>query len=314
MAIKVNNTTVIDDSRNIIGVALTLTGPIYINSDGGTVGQVIKSTGSGIEWSDDNAGGGGGSAGGGSFNSGITTSLYNSVTSGTGVGVPETNDIFVAPGIAFTFPASPSRNIIESLHLTNTFNNEVYVSGTHDYNSGTRKVPIGQRIIVPYQGSVDILEQPIVVNTGDVIRLQALSGVGTDATGIDGAVDAFLVYSEGTSSNYVGIGSTIPPDKISGAEIYTPSIKNTVIQSIRLVNYNLNIDIDASISIYNGGTVGDIVATGVRQGYWAYNLTVPKNTTIEICQKPKYLSQEQTIVASASTSSLAVHVCGLGYT
>ena len=50
MAIKISNTTVIDDGRNFVGAGLTVTGAVYANTDPGTAGQVLKSTGSGVEW------------------------------------------------------------------------------------------------------------------------------------------------------------------------------------------------------------------------------------------------------------------------
>lgn len=50
MAIKISNTTVIDDGRNFAGVGLTVTGSFYANSSPGTAGQVLKSTGNGVEW------------------------------------------------------------------------------------------------------------------------------------------------------------------------------------------------------------------------------------------------------------------------
>lgn len=50
MAIKISNNTVIDDSRNFIGVGVTLTGPLYANTNKGTSGQVLTSTGSAVQW------------------------------------------------------------------------------------------------------------------------------------------------------------------------------------------------------------------------------------------------------------------------
>lgn len=63
MAIKINNTTVIDDSRNFIGVALTATS-IYAGGSIGAAGNVLTSTGSGISWSE-------------SGDSNITSSLFS---------------------------------------------------------------------------------------------------------------------------------------------------------------------------------------------------------------------------------------------
>jgi hypothetical protein len=328
MAIRINNETVIDDSKNFIGVGVTLTGPLYVGTDPGSSGQVLKSTGTGLEWGEDFQGGGAGGSGSGAFDSGITTSIFVSVTSGIATGIGTTgdipisqlyrnNDIFIGPGIAYSFPSTVGvRYVIESIHLTNTFGNELYVSGRHDFNvsSGVwRATPITNRVIVPYQGAAELLEEPMVASPQDQIYLQAFTGIGTTAGGVDGGIDAFIVYSRKTDTNYVGIGTTVTT--ASGQEIYTATPNQTVLQSIRLVNYNDNIDIDASVSIYRGGTVGGIVTTGVRQGYLAYNLTIPKNSTIEILEQPKYLAINDSIVAGASISnSLAIHVAGLGYT
>jgi hypothetical protein len=331
MAIKINNNTVIDDSQNFIGVGLTLTGPIYISGSPGTSGQVIKSTGSGLQWADDNTGGGGagGAGGSGSFDTGITTSIFVSVTSGIATGIGgvaistalsqtiRNNDIFIGPGIAYSFPSTVGvEYVIESIHLTNTFGNELYVSGRHDFNTAAntwRAVPIANRVVVPYQGSLELLEQPMVASPQDQIRLQAFTGIGTTATGVDGGIDAFIVYSRKTDTKYVGIGTTVKT--ASGQDVLTASTYQTVLQSTRLVNYSNAIDVDATVSIYRGGTVGGIVTSGVRQGYLAYNLTVPKNSTIEILEKPKYLAKGDSIVVGAAVSNvIAVHVAGLGYT
>ncbi len=326
MAIKINNNTVIDDSQNFIGVGLTLTGPIYISGSPGSSGQVIKSTGSGLQWADDNTGGGGaGGSGSGSFDSGITTSVFVSVTSGiaTGIGTAgistalsqttRNNDIFIGPGIAFSFPSTVGvKYVIESIHLTNTFANELYVSGRQDYNGG-RNIPIANKVIVPYQGATELLEQPAIASPSDIIRLQAFTGIGSTASGIDGSIDGFIVYSRKSDTKYVGIGSTVT--NASGQEIYTASTYQTVLQSIRLVNYNNNIDVDTSVSIYRGGTVGGILTTGVRQGYLAYNLTVPRNSTVEILEQPKYLAiRDSIVVGAAASNSIAIHIAGLGYT
>lgn len=328
MAIKINNNTVIDDGQNFIGVGITLTGPLYINTNPGSAGQVLKSTGTGLQWSEDLAGGGGSGTGSGDFNTGITTSIFVSVTSGIATGIGTTgeiptsqrnrnNDIFIGPGIAYSFPSTVGvKYVIESIHVTNTFGNELYLSGRHDFNvsSGVwRATPIANRVVVPYQGATELLEQPMVASPQDQIRLQAFTGIGTTSVGVDGGLDAFIVISRKTDTNYVGIGTTVRT--ASGQEILTASTRQTVLQSIRLVNYSNAIDVDASVSIYRGGTVGGIVTTGVRQGYLAYNLTVPKNSTIEILEQPKYLAINDSIVAAATAANvLAIHVAGLGYT
>ena len=72
-----------------------------------------------------------------------------------------------------------------------------------------------------------------------------------------------------------------------------------MLQSIKLCNYDLNIDIDTSISIYRGS-----LASGVRLGYLVYNLTIPKNSVIEILEKPVYLAASDSIVGGASAANV----------
>ena len=293
MAIKINNTTVIDDSRKFIPVTIEAGGTV------GTSGKVLASTGSGIDWIDQAAGGGGS----GTYDTGITTSVYASVTGGIGTAsVAANNDIFIGPGIAYTFPATAGKSyVIESIHVTNIYNDDLYFTSRHDFDGG-ENVPTAQRVIVPYQGAVELLEQPIIANPSDELRFQAFAGVGTTATGINNGLDSFIVYSEKTDTDYIGTGATVVTP--AGTELFTSTTNSSVLQSIRLCNYDLAIDVDASVSIYRGGTVGGIVTTGVRQGYLVYNLTVPKNSVIEILEKPKYLAANDTIVVGVAGTTL----------
>lgn len=250
----------------------------------------------------DAAGGGGG--GSGTFDTGITTSIYVNINGGVGINTAETNDIFVGPGIAYSFPSTSGKKyVIESIHISNTFSNELYFVGRHDFNGG-EDVPIAQRVIVPYQGSVQFLNQPIIANPSDILRFQALSGVGITATGIDGGLDTFIIYSTKDDTDYIGAGKTVTT--AAGTEIFQATTNPAMLQSIKLCNYSLNNDIDASISIYRGS-----LASGVRLGYLAYNLTIPKNSVIEILEKPAYLAASDSIVGGASAANtLSVTLSG----
>lgn len=294
MAIKISGTTVIDDTRKFIPLTLEAGGTI------GTSGNVLASTGTGIQWI---AGGGSGT-----FDTGITTSIYISVSSGSTTISTDLNDIFKGPGIAYSFPSTAGfEYIIESMHITNKSNNELYLSGRHDF-SGSVNVPIANRIIIPYQGSLELLEQSRVANPSDIIRLQALTGIGTAETGHDGGLDAFIILSKKTDTNYIGVGRTIT---VTDQEVFTSVTNASVIQSISVANYNSNVDADVTVSIFRGGTVGGIATTGIRQGYLVYNLTVPKNSNVEICQKPKHLlAGDSILVTTTPINSVGIIVAG----
>ena len=242
------------------------------------------------------AGDSGGSA---TYDTGITTSIYVSVGSGIGTAsVEANNDIFIGPGIAYAFPATAGKSyVIESIQVTNIYNTNLYFTSRHDFDGG-ENVPTAQRVIIPYQGALELLDQPIIANPSDILNFQAFAGVGTDATGINNGLDSFIVYSEKTDTDYIGTGATIVTT--AGTELFTSTTNPSVLQSIRLCNYDLILDVDASVSIYRGGSVGGILTTGVRQGYLVYNLTIPKNSVVEILEKPKYLATNDTIVVGVA--------------
>ena len=246
--------------------------------------------------------------GGDKYNTGITTSVYVSITGGIGTAqaglstVAANNDIFIGPGIATQFPSTAGKSyVIESIHVTNIYNTNLYLTSRHDFNGG-ENVPTAQRVIVPYQGALEVLEEPIIAKPSDILRFQAFVGVGTTATGVNDGLDSFITYTEKTDTDYIGTGVTVTAP--AGTELFTSTTNPSVIQSIRLCNYDLNIDVDASVSIYRGGSVGGILTTGARQGYLVYNLTVPKNSVIEILERPKYLAANDTVVVGIAGTTL----------
>jgi hypothetical protein len=290
---------------HIVGSA-RVTGAFHDSSNlSGTTGQVLQSTQTGTLWVTAAAGGGGS----GTFDTGITTTTFVSVDSGIGTAitgittVQANNDIFLGPGIALSFPnVVGNRYVIQSIHVANTFDNELYLTARHDFNNGVLRVPVANRVVVPYNGALELLEQPTIANPGDRLRLQAFTGIGTTAGGVDGGLDAWITYSTKTDTNFVGVGTTVTTagTNVGGIStyqtVYTSTGFPSVIQSIRIANYNLFIDVDASVAIFS--------PLAIRKGHLAYNLTIPKNSIVELCQQPKRLEASETIrVSVGSTTS-----------
>ena len=286
------------------------TNGVTIENNGSPVGTAITTinfssnvtaTASGSIATITSSGGGGG--GSGTFDTGITTSVYVSVNGGIGTAsIEANNDIFIGPDASFTFPATAGKSyVIESIHVTNIYNTNLYFTSRHDFNGG-QNVPTTQRVVVPYQGSLELLEEPIIAKPSDVLSFQAFVGVGTTATGVNNGLDSFITYTEKDDANFIGTGVTVTTP--AGTEMFTSNTNPSVIQSLRLCNYDLNIDVDASVSIYRGGSAGSIISTGVRQGYLVYNMTIPKNSVIEILERPKYLAANDTIVVGIAGTTL----------
>jgi hypothetical protein len=300
MAIKVQGTTVIDDSRDIANVGFATVGILsvgtYIYDANGTTGSngqaLTNVTGFGVSWADQTGGGGGDITGDGSdFNTGITSTTYASAS----------NDIDGFTGIAYSFPATAGKKyVIESIHVSNVYFQDLYFSGRIDFNSG-ENVPLANKIIVPEQGSFELMEESIIANPSDNIRFGAFSGIGSTATGVSNGLDCFITYSEKSDTDYIGLGTVID-STFTDQTVFTSSSFPSVVNTITLVNNSDIADIDASVSIFTNGTI--------RKGYLVYNLTIPQNSSVQILPRAKHLNTSDTLTVKSSSLELGVIVAG----
>jgi len=248
--------------------------------------------------------GGGGAAGGSTssdgtdFNTGITTTVYYSP------GVAATS--YPLTGIGISFPSTTNiKYLVESIHVSNSVANDMYITTEIDYNGGAI-IPLTNRILVPYQGALEILEESIVTNPSDKIRFLAYTGIGTTAGTRANALDCFITYSTKTGTDYIGTGATIT-QTIAGVgyaqTVFTSTTYPSIINTIVLTNYSNVVDVDASVFMRRGGTV--------QQGYFVYNLTVPQNSSVQILPKAKRLNATDTIAVNASQANvLSVNIAG----
>ena len=123
----------------------------------------------------------------------------------------------------------------------------------------------------------------------------------------DGALQVTVVYQSSTDTSYlngtgtvVGIVTTTPTTP--GVTSTTPSVYYgtgltypSVIQSIRVTNISDG-------AIYPGGDYPVSVGIGNSDtifSYLAYNMVIPKNSSIELCEAPKRIGIGQSIFASS---------------
>jgi len=241
----------------------------------------------------------GGAADGTDFNTGITTTVYFNP------GIARTDYPFT--GIGISFPATAGKKyIVESIHVTNVVANDMYITSEVDYNGG-EIVPLTNRIIVPYQGAVDLLEESIIANPEDKLRFLAYTGIGTTAPTRANALDCFITYTEKDNTDYIGTGATITQTigSVGYAQtVFTSTTYPSVINTIVLTNYSNFVDVDASVFMRRGGTI--------QQGYFVYNLTIPQNSSVQILPKAKRLNATDTIVVNASQPNvLSVNLAGV---
>ena len=136
----------------------------------------------------------------------------------------------------------------------------------------------------------------------------------------DGALQVTVVYQSSTDTSYQnGTGTvvgivTLASQAVPGVTSTTPSVYygtgNTypsVVQSIRVSNISDGI-------IYPGGDYPVSVGIGNSDtifSWLAYNMIIPKNSSIELCEAPKRLGIGQSIFASSSTPyTIEIQVAG----
>jgi hypothetical protein len=134
----------------------------------------------------------------------------------------------------------------------------------------------------------------------------------------DGALQATIVYQSSTDTSYqngtgtVAAAATITslPTGISSIPVAyysSGTLYPSVIQSIRVSNISDG-------SIYPGGDYPVSVGIGNSDtifSYLAYNMVIPKNSSIELCESPKRLGIGQSIFASSNTPyAIEIQIAG----
>jgi hypothetical protein len=253
MAIKISGTTVIDDSRNIINTEnLSATGISTLGTLEISSGIVTATSGI-ITYYGDGSQLDGIAAGGGSgqFNTGIDNSVGFAVTT--------------TMGTAYT---ATDTTILHSIHVTNIDGgSSADISG--QLYSGAYS--IAYTVPVPVNSSVELLKQPKVLNAGDVVELQASADNDLHAT--------ITVETKAGDTTYIGVGTDV-----TSSATYTDlwvATANSVLQGILLSNDDGASDVNARV-VWTDGS--DNI-----QGYYAYDLTIPADATVEILEQPKYL-------------------------
>jgi hypothetical protein len=280
MAIKINNTTVVDDSRNFIGVGLTVTGAISVGSSTGTSGQVLQSTGVGVTWVTSTSGGSG------EFNTGITSTaqLY-----------PISYETTV-----FTFPSTAGKKyIIESINASNIFNEEINLIAALHYNDNGNKVHFAYNVPFPLGTSAELLKQPHIANPSDYITMWSND---INLLGKNDAMEVYMTYTEVNDINYFGVGiSTVSIATTALTGILTSTTYPSVIQSIHLTNRSDDGDYPISIQIGNGSSTS----------YLIKDMVIPRYSTVEICDRPKRIEKDGIIkVSVGQVSTIDISISG----
>jgi hypothetical protein len=193
--------------------------------------------------------------GSGLFNTGITSSVGYAVTT--------------TMATAYTAPATAgNEHIVHSIHVTNIDGtNSADVSGQMYAGAFS----IAHLVPVPAGSSVELLKQPKILAPSETIQLQASANSRLHAT--------ITIETKVGDTSYVGVGTDI-----TSAATYTDlwtATANSMLQGILLANDDGTADVKARVVWTDGAN--NII------GYYAYDMVIPADATVEVLEQPKYL-------------------------
>jgi hypothetical protein len=196
-----------------------------------------------------------GGGGGGDFNTGIASATAYAVTT--------------AMATAYTAPATAgARHIVHSIHVTN-------IDGTTSADISGQlyagEYSIANTIPVPPGSAVELLKQPKILSPSETIQLQSSATGDLHAT--------ITIETKAGDTTYIGVGTDI-----TSAATYTDlhiATADTMLQSVLLANDDGAADVKANVVWTDG--------SNTIQGYYAFEMTIPADATVEILEKPKFL-------------------------
>ena len=202
-------------------------------------------------------------AGGGSglFNSTINVSTGYAITSS------------LANAVVFTANAT-----IYSIYVTNIgpdVNAAVTVTADFTPTGSSANVSLFRNIPIPSRSSVEMLKKPQVVKANDIIKMQSF----VNGTAASSNAHVTIVY-ETTALSSFDRASALAGTGYS--TLYTASGSPAVIESIKVVNQDTAFGNHAISIIWSN-------SSNTIQGYIAKDIILPANSTLELCEAPKYL-------------------------
>lgn len=177
-----------------------------------------------------------------------------------------------------------SNAIVHSIYVVNIASSNtlnVSVSG-EIITPETSNNKLFDNIYVPPNSSLELLRKPQVVRNGDYIQMQSFN----DGTPVSSNATVFITYETKSTSSYYE--RSIKKSNTSYQNLYTSTTYPSVIESIKLVNNNLNYA-NHSVTIVWTNSANTI------QAYIAKDFILPANSTVELTEDPKFINENDKI-------------------
>jgi len=219
--------------------------------------------------------------GDGSALTGISAGGGGSGDFNTGISSAKQYDVTNSMATAYTASSSSDyRTIVHSIHICNISGSEVSISGEMQTDFS-----FAHTIPVPVGSAVELLKQPKVLGPSETIELQASSSSALEATIITELKEDTAYWDA-----QIALSSA---DTMT--DLYTSSTYPSVVQSILLCNNDGTNDVKARVVWTDEG---DNI-----QSYLVYDMIIPADATVEICETPKYLNTGYKLRARANQAN-----------
>jgi hypothetical protein len=241
--------------------------------------------------------------------------VLQSTGAGSGIGTTSTNTITYTSGGANLTVTNQSASFFNSIAIgnlvqntgvstgiqPNTYVGASYTGITTSYaGTGVISIPITRPVNATVGVATALSFTEVVVPQDGALQVTVVYQSSTD-TSYQNGTGTVSAASSTTTSVTAGISST--PIAYYGTGNVYPSI----IQSIRVSNISDG-------TIYPGGDYPVSVGIGNSDtifSWLAYNMVIPKNSSIELCEAPKRLGIGQSIFAIASTpNTIEIQIAG----
>ncbi len=201
---------------------------------------------------------------------------------------------------ALVFPSTPTtdRFVLRSLHITNISNNTAYISANVAYATGNiarlaSQIPLPVGSVAEFMG-----DKTQVFAPGDTIRLQ---GFDEAVSAASGKLSAYMTFETiPNDPTYYGVGETLAT---SNNDILIADMTQSagIFESIKFVNHKTT-PIPVRLTVTS--------ANNTPKAYWAYNMQVPPQSSLEVLQAPKLLRTNDRLFArydnASNTDSMSV--------
>jgi hypothetical protein len=241
--------------------------------------------------------------------------VLQSTGAGTGIGTTSTNTITYTSGSAVLTVTNQATSFFNSIAIgnlvqntgvstgiqLNTYVGASYTGITTSYaGTGVISIPITRPVNATVGVATALSFTEVVVPEDGALQTTIVYQSSTD-TSYQNGTGTVVAISSNTTSVTAGL-STIPVAYYGTGNTY-PSI----IQSIRVSNISDG-------SIYPGGDYPVSVGIGNSDtifSWLAYNMVIPKNSSIELCEAPKRIGIGQSIFAIANTPyAIEIQIAG----